>query len=246
MKTRKATKLFFLFVLCMMVSIGSQCGGGANSGCNYHYCCVYGFRGTPFVAIYNDGFRYRGTIGINDVGTYPLRGQPCWSIAVLTGSNFGFSLSANPSGADLNNPPSSVTISGGNGYMSGAYGMPMVEYFDGNGYYVGSVTATSVSGDGTWLTAPVPDLSSVYSGTYQVRVTNRRSDGEYLDIIGSAYLSCWGRDRPDSDGDGWYDDEDCHPWDPTRWSCYDPCGPQYRGAGSADRPIEEQPCIYRY
>jgi hypothetical protein len=27
-------------------------------------------------------------------------------------------------------------------------------------------------------------------------------------------MTAWGRDRPDSDGDGWYDDEDCNPYDP--------------------------------
>lgn len=220
MKIRTTTKLLLLLVLCF-VGINSRCfRPAANTGCGYDYCCTYGPNNSPFTAIYNDGFRYRGSIGLNGVGTYPMRGQSCITIAVINGNNFGFALSATPSGADLNAPPSTVDITGPSN-IDGTYGMPLVEYFDSYGYYIGSVYATSTSG-GTWLRAPTPDLSSVYSGNYQVRVTNIRSDGEYLDIVGSATLSCWGRDRPDSDGDGFYDDEDCHPYDWSRWSCYEP------------------------
>jgi hypothetical protein len=216
MKIRTSIKILLLLTLCL-VSVNLGCRPRRNTGCNYDYCCVNGQPGTPFVARYNDGRTERGTIGPLGVGTYPLRGQPCYTIQLMVGVNFGFSLTANPSGADLNAPPPSVTVTGPGG-MDGTYGMPLVEYFDSSGYYIGSVHATATSG-GTWLTAPTPDLSSVYSGTYEVKVTNLRSDGEYLDIVGSATLNCWGRDRPDSDGDGWYDDEDCYPYDPNYWSC---------------------------
>jgi hypothetical protein len=94
--------------------------------------------------------------------------------------------------------------------------MPRVEYFDGNGYLVGSVYATSVSGDGTSLTANVPDLSSAYSGNYQIQVSNKTSAGYYAHTVGTASVSAYGRDRFDSDGDGYYDDEDCDPYDPYR------------------------------
>jgi hypothetical protein len=241
MKIRTTTKILLLLTLCM-VSINSRCfRPAANTGCNYDYCCTYGPNNSPFTAIYNDGYRYRGSIGLNGVGTYPLRGQSCATIAVINGNNFGFALSAAPDGADLNAPPSSVAITGPGG-IDGTYGMPMVEYFDSNGYYVGSVYATATSGS-TWLTAPTPDLSSVYSGTYQVRVTNLRSDGEYLDIVGSANLNCWGRDRPDSDGDGWYDDEDCYPYDPYYWSCSDP-GPGDGGGCNNTGGIQMECYVY--
>ncbi|MGB7922606.1 MAG: hypothetical protein WCF57_05120 [Pyrinomonadaceae bacterium] len=103
--------------------------------------------------------------------------------------------------------------------------MPRVDYFDSNGYLIGSQTATSVASGGTSLQANMPDLSYVYSGTYQVKVTNKRSDGYYLNIVGSATLTGWGRDRTDSDGDGWYDDEDCDPYDPSlNYDCSNFCG----------------------
>jgi hypothetical protein len=92
--------------------------------------------------------------------------------------------------------------------------MPQVDYFDSSGYLIGGVYATSVASDGTSLQANVPDLSYVYSGTYQVRVMNKTSSGYYVHTVGSAPMTTWGRDRPDSDGDGWYDDEDCNPYDP--------------------------------
>ena len=73
------------------------------------------------------------------------------------------------------------------------------------------------------LVAYTPNLWQAYSGTYQVRVTNNTSQGYYVHTVGFATLTAWGRDRVDSDGDGWYDDQDCDPWDPFRYdNCY--CG----------------------
>jgi hypothetical protein len=105
----------------------------------------------------------------------------------------------------------------------------MVEYFDGNGYMVGSVYATSVSSGGTSLQADMPDLSNAYSGTYQVKVTNKTSQDYYANVVGSATITAWGRDRTDSDGDGWYDDEDCDPYDPYLTNN---CGSETCGGGN--------------
>jgi hypothetical protein len=216
---------FLLILAICVVCFAAGCRPQANTGCNYNYCCIYGQNNSPFTAIYPSGYRYRGTIGLNGVGTYPIRDPGsglnvnCGSIAALPGNFFGFSLTAQPGSVDLQAQPSTMIVSGQG--IDATYGMPLVEYFDTNGYLIGSVTATSVAGDYSWVEAPVPDLSSVYSGNYQIQVTNIRSDGNYLDIVGTAPMYAWGRDRPDSDGDGWFDDEDCHPYDPSRWSCFD-------------------------
>ena len=138
---------------------------------------------------------------------------PCthiMSVIPVTYSNL--SLSASPSSVYLLSPPSTVTITGD--LFDPTYGPPRVEYFDGNGYLVGSVDATSVSS--TSLTASVPDLSSAYSGSYQIRVTNKTYEGYYVHTVGTANVSAYGRDRYDSDSDGYYDDEDCDPYDPYR------------------------------
>jgi hypothetical protein len=47
--------------------------------------------------------------------------------------------------------------------------------------------------------------------------------GYYAHTVGIATVSAYGRDRYDSDGDGWYDDEDCAPYDPTLNSYCDGC-----------------------
>jgi hypothetical protein len=132
---------------------------------------------------------------------------------VIRLSNSNLSLSASPSSIYLPSPDSTVTITGD--LFDQTYGMPRVEYFDGNGYLVGSVYATSVSGS-TSLTASLPDLSSVYSGNYQIRVTNKTYEGYYAHTVGIANVSTYGRDRLDSDSDGYYDDEDCDPYDASR------------------------------
>lgn len=158
-----------------------------------------------------------GTISV------PSYGHPCGSLYVSAVTNSNVALTANPSSVYLPSAPPTATITGHS--FDTTYGVPKVDYFDGSGYLVGSVQATSVSSDGTSLQANTPDLSSVYSGTYQVRVSNKTYAGYYTHIVGSATISGWGRDRPDSDGDGWYDDEDCAPYDPyLNYDCSQNCG----------------------
>jgi hypothetical protein len=194
----------------------------SGGGCGITYCCHEGPANSRFIAHFFDGSTERGTIGSACGGpicngTYRIHANQECAFWFEDGTNFGFSLTANPSGLDLNAPPSSTTISGQG--IDGTYGMPTVEYFDGSGFFIGSVTATSVAGDGSWLTAPFPDLSQAYSGTFQLQVSNMSSSGYYLDVVGTATLNCYGRDRPDSDGDGFYDDQDCYPYDPNLWNC---------------------------
>lgn len=106
------------------------------------------------------------------------------------GNILNVALTASPASVYLPSPPASGTITGQS--FDATYGMPRVDYFDPNGYLVGSAYATSVSSDGTTLQAAMPDLSYVYSGTYQVKVTNKTYDGYYLNIVGSAPMTGWG------------------------------------------------------
>jgi hypothetical protein len=198
-------KILPVLLLALVFTLLSCGGGGSQTSCR--------FAGSPnvgYIVFYPDGFIVSGTT--NSLGVFYVfnRGYSCGQLGVDTGFNFGFALSASPSSVYLPSPPASGTITGQ--AFDATYGMPRVDYFDGNGYLVGSAYATSVSSDGTSLQANMPDLSYVYSGTYQVKVTNKRYDGYYLNMVGSATMTGWGRDRLDSDGDGWYDDEDCFPY----------------------------------
>lgn len=146
----------------------------------------------------------------------------CSNVVVIAATNSNLALTANPSSVYLPTPPATVTITGQGFDMT--YGAPRIEYFDNSGYLIASVYATSVTSDGTSLEASVPELSNVYSGTYQVKVTNKTSSGYYVHTVGSAPIAAWGRDRPDSDGDGWYDNEDCNPYDPyLNYDCSGGC-----------------------
>lgn len=191
------------------------------SGCDF-----YGTANAPFVVTYPDGFEKRGTVGVSGVFNVSKRGYTCGQLVVNVGANLGFALAASPTSVYLPSPPATGTITGQG--FDATYGMPKVDYYESSGYLVGSVYATSVASNGTSLQAALPDLSTVYTGTYQVKVTNKRYDGYYLNIVGSATLNGWGRDRPDSDGDGWYDDQDCDPYDPNLNTN---CGGEYCGGG---------------
>jgi|GEM_PF-2294444 len=206
------------------------------SGCNpfqEQFCTLTGPPNVPYLIIYpcvngqcgpiND--RASGTVGANGTFKVPQRGFTCSGLQSLArfGSNLGLTLAASPSSVFLPSPPTSGTITGQG--FDATYAMPRVDYFETHGFLVGSVVATSVSGGGTSLQANLPNLSNVYSGTYQVKVTNSTWEGHYLNIVGAATLTGWGRDRPDSDGDGWYDDEDCDPYDPfLSNNCTETCG----------------------
>lgn len=160
----------------------------------------------------------------------------CNNVVVIAAINSNLALAASPSSVYLPTPPSTATITGQS--FDTTYAMPRVEYFDSNGYLIASVYATSVTGGGTSLETSVPDLSNVYSGNYQIKVTNKTSDGYYVHTVGSASITATGRDRPDSDGDGWYDDQDCDPYDPYRNSdCSNNCGGDDRGLYQVEQEI---------
>lgn len=196
--------------------------GALMSYCNY----TDGVPNAPWIITYSDYTVRTGTVKPD--GSFRILkhgGESCTQLRyrVGFGNIRGLSLSASPASVYLPTPPTSGTITGQS--FDTAYGMPRVDYFDSNGYLVGSTTATSVSSDGTSLQANMPNLSSVYSGNYQIKVSNQTYNGYYMDIVGSAPMSGWGRDRPDTDGDGWYDDEDCDPYDPyLNYDCNQNCG----------------------
>ncbi len=234
-------KIIILLLLTSVLTFGLPgCGGGPSGPPPPPPCIACGFLPNARVLVrYTDGLIIEWFADILGCAVYPKRNGDCGQ--VFPTINFGFNLSASPSNINLNAAPSSATISGQG--LNAAYGMPQVKYFDGDGYMVGATTATWVSGDGTQMVAPVPDLSYAWSGTYQIVVTNMQSSGLYSETVGSAWVSCWGRDRPDSDGDGFYDDEDCYPWDYTRWSCYEPPA----GCGGNQNPhMEQMPICDQY
>jgi hypothetical protein len=69
--------------------------------------------------------------------------------------------------------------------------MPVVEYFDQyTGDLVASTTAISVSGDGSSLQVSTPDLSGVYSGAYNIVVSNVASDASYSTVGVATFSAC--------------------------------------------------------
>lgn len=118
-----------------------------------------------------------------------------------------FPFNASPSAVNLQAPPATLEMTGSN--LTTAYGMPRLEYIDPyNGNLIGTATATAVSGDGAWMQASTPDLSSVYSGTYTILISNVTSDGSF-EYVGTATMNTFGRD-------GSYEDP---PPDPETCGC---------------------------
>ncbi len=176
---------------------------------------------------YCDGRNRTYRLGFNGC-TYslvadPNKGESCLLCGYLVRRLPFFSFIPSSS-VYLLSPPASFTFSlapGAELYLDSTYGTPVVEYKDDYGNILGAGTVTAVGADGTWLEAAPPDLSQAYTGNYIVEISNRYADGQ-LQMVGLASMYAYGRDRPDTDGDGWYDDEDCYPFDSTRWDCSDP------------------------
>ena len=216
-------KILLVLTLCATFIL-SGCGGSGTT-----YCTRDNLTPNATYRLYYSRPYYPPervlTVTASSTGSIRVKSYdfPCDLIQYVPVTNSNVSLSASPSSVYLPSPPATTTITGQ--FFDTTYAMPEVSYFDSNGYLVGSVYANSVSGGGTSLEANMPSLSNVYSGTYQVRVSNKTSSGYYVHTVGAATMSAWGRDRPDSDGDGWYDDQDCDPYDPSlNYSCEQTCG----------------------
>jgi len=218
---RTTTKILLPIVLFMLTA-AIRCGGGSTLPGPPTTCqeprfgdpCLWP-KFSSYDVRFADGTLRTFATGINGCIIYSARNGDC-GIVVRYPNSFGFNLTPDPGSINLPAPPSFGNISGPGGF-SASYGMPAVEYYDQYGYFVGGVTATAVNDEGTWLQAPQPDMSNIYSGNYTIVVSN--ADGQ---TVGTANVNTWGRDRPDSDGDGWYDDEDCYPYDPSRVLCGEP------------------------
>ena len=73
--------------------------------------------------------------------------------------------------------------------------MPVVEFYDEYGTFIGQQVAASVAGDGSWLQSPAPNLAGVYSGVYTVVITNIDWDGG-RNVVGTATVWVYGNDMP--------------------------------------------------
>lgn len=210
--------LLLLFVLTL-----PGCSGGGSNSCSFSGL-VPNATYLVFITNTTNNIAITLTRVASATGTITISTTSnCSDVVVVLATNSNIALSASPSSIYIPSPPSTVTITGSS--FDATYGMPRVEYFDGSGFLVGSVFANSVWGGGTSLDAYVPDLSSAYSGTYTIRVTNKTYQGYYSHTVGTASVTAWGQDRQDSDGDGWYDDQDCAPFDPYMYTnCYETCG----------------------
>ena len=108
-----------------------------------------------------------------------------------------FFLTAAPASINLASPPTTVSIGGGG--FNTTYGMPVVEYYDQvTGVLIANATASSVTGDGSSLEVVTPDLSGVYTGGYNIVVSNKASDGSNT-MVGIASFSACCIDPPPPD-----------------------------------------------
>lgn len=142
---------------------------------------------------------------------YPKDANGNCNAVTITSTGVGFNnFAVSPSSIDLQAPPTTMTITGTG--ISSTYGMPVVEFYDNYSNFIGSTTASSVDSGGTWLQAATPDLSQVYSGTYQVEIHNVRADSS-MEFIGIADVVTYGRDE-----------EGCNPTSQEVQDCINCCG----------------------
>jgi len=97
----------------------------------------------------------------------------------------GSFFAVDPSFIDATDPPETVAVTGVG--ISATYGMPYVSFFSPNGYVLAEGRASTVSPDGTGMSAAVPGISGVPSGSYWAIVRNVTADGS-LQFLGAAQV----------------------------------------------------------
>jgi hypothetical protein len=121
---------------------------------------------------------WHSTVGYQEYcdGESSLQNVPLDDIVNMTclisesGLEFGFGFGFSPSPIDAWSPPSTGTISGSG--LDSTYDMPQVQYYTMDGTYVAQDTATYVASDGSSITVPGGDLSTLNPGTYAGFVYN--------------------------------------------------------------------------
>jgi hypothetical protein len=103
--------------------------------------------------------------------------------------------SVTPDSLDVVSPPASIQVSGGSG-IDPTYGMPHIQIYDSVGDVVAESVASSVSGDGSGLEAPTPNIYGLQTTTYGVKVLNIASDGS-LTPVGAGKVDMYDSTPPD-------------------------------------------------
>ena len=217
--------LLLLAPVAVAVTIWS-CGGAQPCGL---FCPAGGAPNIPLDKVvdisYCDGRKRTYRLGFDgctdELVADPKKGESCLQCAAPRVRQMAF-VSFFPGGSiNLLAVPSSFRFSldPSEGILfSTTYGAPVVNYRDWTGMVVGSGTVTAVAADGTWLDAAPPDLSQAFTGTYTVHFNNIDASGQNV-LVGTATMEAYGREPPDSDGDGVPDYMDCYPYDPSVWAC---------------------------
>lgn len=145
-----------------------------------------------------DGYRQRYRVGFDGNVYVPRRCAPadCSGITIEA-IFFTFTFFADPDAIDLQSPPSTITFGNGGG-IDTTYGSPQVAYYDDYGGYLGDGTVTGSGSN--WVTATVPGLWNVYTGSYTVQISNKQADGSWV-IIGEASGTTFNRDPPSEEPD---------------------------------------------
>ena len=193
-------RMILPLTLCFVISLMTQ-GCGSSATCVRNVFPA-GTNGQVYYALVYwscDGYQQRYRVGFDGNVYVPRRCAPsnCYGIYILN-VFFSFTFTSSPSSIDLLSPPSTITFANGGG-IDTTYGSPQVAYYDDYGGYIGTGQVTGAGSD--WVTATVPDLSNVYSGTYTVQISNLQADGSWQ-ITGEASGTTWDRDPPPGGGGG--------------------------------------------
>jgi hypothetical protein len=95
-----------------------------------------------------------------------------------------YQFSPNPIATDRSTGDEAFILGSG---FNKQFGMPLIQYFDLSGNLVAQTNADAIAADGTWMSAPVPDISQLSVGTYVGFLNNANSSGGY-DILGAVSL----------------------------------------------------------